>query len=112
MKKSSSTKRPSSIHEEKKMIPNETSKPIVASGGHMRTGSYDVAGVTAAMNSHNASFHSSGTGHMKKKSISNMPTNYQSAGQSNGFQSGANTIENHYDKRPNSQMSSYNRKCV
>lgn len=56
------------------MIPNETSKPIVASGGHMRTGSYDVHGVAL----HNASFHSN-TGasshHIKKKSVSNISNN-------------------------------------
>ena len=60
------------------MIPNETSKPVVASGGHMRTGSYDVVGVNSSMHAHNASFHSNNTSsihHVKKKSISNMSNN-------------------------------------
>lgn len=50
MSKKSGVKRTSSIHEEKKMIPNESSKQIItASGGHMRTGSYDMVSVANAL---------------------------------------------------------------
>eukprot|EP00347_Sterkiella_histriomuscorum_P023839 403333209 len=167
--KKQNVKRTSSIHEEKKMIPNESAKHIIsASGGHMRTGSYDMnVAVQAMLQQNNQSFiggqsHHSiqnpsgsltvGTHHKKKSvggGVSNtsnknlLTQNYLSAGNtthmtsfninqntnnsmlgSNGpihsqhaisvldHHSFDNGIAKQQQQRPQSQMSSYQRKLA
>lgn len=76
-KTSQSTKRPSTIHEEKKIIPADVNKTVIsASGGHMRTGSYDMNGVNHVNSNHfhNNSFVSGMSSASKKKSTTN-PSN-------------------------------------
>mmetsp|Transcript_7098 Transcript_7098/g.5356 ORF Transcript_7098/g.5356 Transcript_7098/m.5356 type:complete len:99 (-) Transcript_7098:389-685(-) len=41
-KSHTSNNRHSSIQDERKVVPNDHTKPVIASGGHMRGGSYDM----------------------------------------------------------------------